>query len=43
MLSPSIKHGTDNHEASRDGTFTYPKNETDNEETGKVLASRVAA
>jgi hypothetical protein len=42
MLSTRVKHGTDNHKARRDGAFTYPENETSNEETGKVLASRMA-
>jgi hypothetical protein len=42
VLRPSVKHRTDNHEARRGGTFTYPENETKSEETGKVLASRMA-
>jgi hypothetical protein len=42
VFSPGVKHGTDNHKARRDGTFTDPENETNYEETGKVLASRMA-
>ena len=43
VLSPRVKHRTDNHKARRDGTFTHPENETNGEETGKVLAGRMAA
>jgi hypothetical protein len=39
VLFPCVKHQTDNHEARRDGTFTHAEDETDNEETGEVLAS----
>ncbi len=42
LLSPRIKHGTDNQKARRDRPFTHPKDETNDEETGKVLASRMA-
>jgi hypothetical protein len=42
VLSPRIKHGTDNHKSGRDGTFTDSENETNGKETCKVLASRVA-
>ena len=39
MLSSRVKHGTDNHEARSDRTFTHSKDETDGEETSKALAS----
>ena len=43
VLSPRVKHGTNNHEARRDGTFTNSEDETTSKETGKVLASRMTA
>ena len=43
VFSPRVKHGTNNHEARRDGTFTYSEDKTNGEKTGKVLASRMAA
>ena len=43
VLSPRVKHATNNHEARRDGTFTYSEDKTSGEETGKVLASGMAA
>jgi hypothetical protein len=42
VLFPRVKHQTDNHEARRDGTFAHAEDETDNEETGEVLASGMA-
>jgi hypothetical protein len=42
VLAPRVKHGTNNHEARRDGTFTNSEDETTSKETGKVLASRMA-
>jgi hypothetical protein len=42
VLSPRVKHRTDNKKARRDGTFTNSENETNCEETGEVLASRMA-
>ena len=39
LLCSRVKHGTDNHETRRDGPFTHPEDETDGEETRKVLAS----
>jgi hypothetical protein len=42
VLSPRVKHGTDNHEARRDGTFTNSEDETTSKETGEVLTSRMA-
>ena len=42
VLSPCVKHRTNNHEASRDGTFTNSENKTTSKETGKVLASHMA-
>jgi hypothetical protein len=42
VFSPSIKHQTDDHEARRGGTFTYAKDETDDEETSEALASGMA-
>jgi hypothetical protein len=42
VLSPRIKHGTDNQKSRRDGTFTDSENETSGEETGKAFASRMA-
>jgi len=43
VLSPRVKHGTNNQEARRDGAFTYSEDKTNGEETSKVLASRMAA
>ena len=43
VLSPGVKHGTDNHKARHEGTFTYSKNKTSGKETSKVLASCMAA
>lgn len=43
LLISGVKHGTDNHEARRDGTFTHSEDEAHGEETGKVLASCMAA
>jgi hypothetical protein len=43
LLCPRVKHGTDNHKARRDGALTHPEDETNGEETGKVLASGMAA
>ena len=42
VLSPGVKHGTDNQKARSDRTFTYSKNQTSSEKTSKVLASRMA-
>ena len=42
MFSPRVKHGADNHISRRDGTFTDSENETNDEEAGKILASRMA-
>ena len=42
VLSPGVKHGTDNQKACSDRTFTYSKNKTSSKKTGKVLASRMA-
>jgi hypothetical protein len=42
VLLPRVKHGTDNQESRGDGTFTYSEKKPNNEETGKVLASRMA-
>jgi len=43
LLSSRVKHGTDNHEARSDRTFTHSEDETDGEETSKVLASGMTA
>ena len=42
VLFPRVKHGTDNQESRGDGTFTYSEKKPNNEETGKVLARRMA-
>jgi hypothetical protein len=42
LLSPRVKHRTDNHEARSDRTFAHSEDETDDEETRKVLASGMA-
>jgi hypothetical protein len=42
LLSPRVKHGTDNQKARRNGPFAHSENETNDEETGKILASRMA-
>ncbi len=42
LFSPCVKHGTDNHKAGSDGTFTNSEDETTSKETGKGLASRMA-
>jgi hypothetical protein len=39
MLSSCVEHGTDDHEARRDGTFTDSEDEADGKETSEVLAS----
>jgi hypothetical protein len=39
VLSSRVKHQTDDHEARRDRTFTHAEDETDDKETGEVLAS----
>ena len=43
LLCPRVKHGTDDHKARSDGALTHPEDETNDEETGKVLASGMAA
>ena len=43
VLSPRVKHGTDDHKTCGDGTFTDSEDETKDEKTSKVLASRMAA
>ena len=43
LLCSRVKHGTDDHEARRDRTFTHSEDKTDGEETRKVLASGMAA
>lgn len=43
LFCSRIKHGADNHKARRDGTFTHSEDEAGGEETGKVLASGMAA
>jgi hypothetical protein len=43
VLSPRVKHGTDDHKTCRGGTFTDSEDETKYEEASKVLASRMAA
>ena len=42
VLSPGVKHGSDDQKARHEGTFTYSEKESNNKETGKVLASRMA-
>ena len=42
VLPSRVKHQTDNHKARRDGTFTHAEDETNDEETGEVLASSMA-
>jgi hypothetical protein len=42
VLSPSIKHRTDDHKARRDGAFAHSEDETDGKETSEVLASGMA-
>jgi hypothetical protein len=42
VLSPSIKHRTDDHEARGDGAFAHSEDETDGQETSEVLASGMA-
>ena len=42
VLPPRVKHGTNNQKSRRNGPFTDSENETNGEETGKVLASRMA-
>jgi hypothetical protein len=41
LFSPCVKHGTNNHKARCDGTFTNSEDEATRKETGKVLASRM--
>ena len=43
VLSPCVKHRTDNHETRCDGPLTHTKNESDSEETGEILASCMTA
>jgi len=43
LLLPCVKHGADDHETCCDATFTHPKDETNSEEAGKILASSVTA
>jgi hypothetical protein len=43
LLPSRVKHGTDNHEARSDRTFTSSEDETDGEETCEVLASGMTA
>ena len=38
LLSPGVKHGSDDQKSRHDGTFTYSENETSGKEIGKVLA-----
>jgi hypothetical protein len=42
VLCPGVKHGSDDQKARHEGTFTYSEKESNNKETGKVLASRMA-
>jgi hypothetical protein len=42
VLSSGVKHGTNNHKTRSDRTFTHPEDETDGEETCKVLAGGMA-
>ena len=42
LLTPRIKHGTDNQKARRNGPFAYSEDETNDEETGKILAGCMA-
>jgi hypothetical protein len=41
VLSPRVKHGTNNHEARGHATFRNSEDEATSKETGKVLASRM--
>ena len=43
VLSPCVKHRTNDHKTCSDGTFTDSEDETKYEETSKVPASRMAA
>jgi hypothetical protein len=42
VLCPGVKHGSDDQKARHEGTFTYSEKESNNKETGKVLASCMA-
>jgi hypothetical protein len=42
LLSPGVKHGSDDQKARHDGTFTNSKKETSDKENCKVLAGRMA-
>jgi hypothetical protein len=42
LFSPCVEHGTNNHEARRDRTLAHSEDETNNKESNKVLASRMA-
>jgi hypothetical protein len=43
MFSPCVKHRADNHETCCDRPLTHTKDESNNEETGEVLASGMTA
>ena len=43
VFTPRVKHRADDQEASCDGPFTHTKDESNNEETGEVLASGMTA
>jgi hypothetical protein len=43
VLFPCVKHRADNHEPCCDGPLTHAKNESNDEETGEILASGMTA